>query len=133
MVRGSSAFVHCPEFIARIDLTSGTRWVIERPRVIISEFTSRQPRFIRKFNGTIWSDAASQLAAELVSTECGAMRLIARHAATGELSWERMVPIPEAAEWAEREPAWPGAQTEEIIVTGSTGPPAPRGLGFASG
>jgi hypothetical protein len=38
----------------------------------------------------------------------------ARDGASGRTLWQRTYPPPEAAEWAERTPAWPGAQTEEI-------------------
>ncbi len=49
-----------------------------------------------------------------MSTECGGLTVSVRNAETGKQLWEHFIPIPEAADWAEPSPAWPGAQTEEI-------------------
>src|SRR5262249_1827219 len=52
--------------------------------------------------------------AELSPTEDGGALVSARRAETGQHLWDYLIPIPEAADWAEPSPAWPGAQTEEI-------------------
>jgi len=114
-IRGPSAFVRSPCFIARISLQSGqVEWLIERALGKLSESTWNLPRRIQVSDSDLWISEADPLVAEIISTECGGLTVAVRHAETGKQLWEHFVPIPEAAEWTERSPAWPRAQTEEI-------------------
>lgn len=118
-VCGTSAFIRCARFIARIGLPSGKiDWLVERSTAKVVESTFRLPRRIDLFgsNSELWVSEAAEAVAELISTECGGMRVSVRHAATGSQLWEHFVPIPHAADWAEATPAWPGAPTEEIVA-----------------
>lgn len=118
-VLGTSAFVHCARFIARIGLPSGrVDWLVERSPTTIVESVFRLPRRIDLFGSgsTLWVSEAAAAVAELISTECGGMTVSARNAATGAQLWEQFVPVPDAAVWAEATPAWPGAETEEIAA-----------------
>jgi hypothetical protein len=114
-VHGTSAALRCDRFIARFSLlTRKVDWVVERTPAPFAESTSRLPRYINLFGAPalLWSNA--HVVVEILSTECGGMRVSARDAMTGAQLWEHFVPIPGAADWAEAAPAWPGAQTEEI-------------------
>lgn len=112
---GQSAVLRCDRFIARFSLSTGkTDWVIERTPVRFTESTSRLGRYINLFGASAALWFSEHVVAEIISTSCGAMNIVARDALTGTQLWERFVPIPEAAEWAEVTPAWAGAQTEEI-------------------
>ena len=118
-VSGSSAFIRCARFIARIVLPSGkVDWLVERSPTKVTESTFRHPRRIDLFgsNSELWVSEEAQVVAELISTECGGMTVSVRHTATGSQLWQHFVSIPDAAHWAEAAPAWPGAQTEEIVA-----------------
>jgi hypothetical protein len=112
---GLSAFVRSPRFIARICLTTGKiEWLIERSPVPLTDSVWHLPRRIRISGSDLWVGEADPLVAEVLPTEDGGVAVSARHAKTGKQIWERFISIPEAADWAETSPAWPGAQTEEI-------------------
>jgi hypothetical protein len=114
-VSGQSAVVRCDRFIARFSLSTGMiDWVDERTPVRLAESTRRLPRYINLFgaDAVLWCN--EHVVAEIISTDCGAMRILARDALTGIQLWEHFAAIPDAAEWAEVTPAWSGAQTEEI-------------------
>jgi len=110
--RGPSAFLRSPCFIARI--SGEVEWLIERSLGKLTESTWNLPRRIRVSGSDLWISEADPVVAEIISTECGGLTVSVRHAETGKQLWEHFIPIPEAAEWAEPSPAWPGAQTEEI-------------------
>lgn len=119
--QGSSLFLRCSRFMARISAQSGeVVWLIERQPIIttISESTSKLPRRIHTplwpVGFELWYSETDNIIAELLPTEDGSALVSARDAATGRPLWEHSIPIPAAAIWAERSPAWPGAQTEEI-------------------
>ena len=114
-VCGPSAIVRSPRFIARFCLQSGEiDWLVERSPAEISEATRSLPRRIEVSGSKLWISEADQIVAEIISTECGGLVVSVRHTATGSQLWEHFIPSPEAEDWAERAPAWPGAQTEEI-------------------
>jgi hypothetical protein len=116
-VSGPSAFVRCARFIARISLPSGNiDWLVERSPTRMTDSVYRLTRKIDLFGSgyELWVSEQNHIVAELIPTECGAMNIAALHAATGTRLWEQFVAIPDAADWAEATPAWPGAQTEEI-------------------
>lgn len=117
VVVGSAAIVHCERFVARIDLASAQlQWLVERAPVNCSRNVYELPRKIHvHYPGPeLWVCESGNLLAELIPTECGAMNVCVRDLGSGELRWEQFVPIPQAADWAEKSPAWPGASTEEI-------------------
>lgn len=118
-VRGLSAFVRSPHFIARFSLESGQiKWLAERPAVLRwTEAACKLPRRIlaSAVSGSVfWCGEEDDCVAELLPTEDGALLVAARSGDTGRELWEHFIPIPEAADWAEASPAWPGAQTEKI-------------------
>ncbi len=114
-VRGATAFLRTPHFIARICLNSGkVVWFIERSFARLAKSAISLPRRIRLSGSDLWASETEQIVAEILCTENGELTVSARNAETGEQVWEHFIPIPEAADWAERTPAWPGAQTEEI-------------------
>src|SRR5262249_47964485 len=113
--RGLSAFIHSSRFIGRFSLKSGrVEWLIERSPVQHSESTRNLPRRIDVSGSDLWSSQANELVAEVLPTEDGGVLVSTRHAETGQQLWEHFISIPDAADWAEPAPAWPGAQTEEI-------------------
>ncbi len=113
---GSALFLCSSSFIARVELeTQKLEWLIEKDVRPFSESCQSLPRRITPAAGTIvWIDGAGQTIVEITSSECGGMRVVARDTRSGAVSWERFIPVPDAAPWAEPFPAWPGAQTEEI-------------------
>ena len=115
-VRGPAAFVRSPRFVARLSLPSGNvDWLIERPAVRFAESTHNLPRRINPFSGSnFWCSEVDELVADTLPTESGGLMVSGRHAGTGKQLWEQFIPIPDAADWAEPSPAWPGTQTEEI-------------------
>lgn len=114
-IHGLSAFVRSPRWVGRLSLQSGVvEWLVERATARIPESTWNLPRWIQVSGSDFWISESGQTVAEIISTECGGLAVSVRDAASGNLLWERFVPIPEAADWAETSPAWPGAQTEEI-------------------
>lgn len=113
--RGLSAYVHSPEFLARFSLESAqVDWLVERSPAQWAESTWKLPRRIEFVDADLWISQIDDVVAETLPTEAGEVIVSAREARTGEVLWERFIPIPEAADWAEPSPAWPGAQTEEI-------------------
>jgi len=78
------------------------------------EATWNLPRRILVSGSDFWCSEAGEFVAELLPIEDGGVLVSTRHAGTGRQLWEHFIPIPEAADWAEPSPAWPGAQTEEI-------------------
>jgi hypothetical protein len=114
-VRGLSAFVYAPRFLARFSLTSGkVKWVVEREPIMYPKSTRDLPRRIEVFGRNVVCNAVGDAVAEILPTEDGAVVVESRHVQTGELLWEHRIPIPRAAAWAEKKPAWPGGPTEEI-------------------
>jgi hypothetical protein len=118
-VCGSSAFIRCARFMARIRLPHGEiDWLVERLPMKAEVWGSIYdlPRYINLFGSMsdLWVSETNHVVVEILSTECGGMNVSARHSVTGNQLWESFVPIPDAADWAEPAPAWPGAQTEEI-------------------
>lgn len=114
-VCGDLAVLRCASFIARFSLsTCKVDWLIERTPVRFAESTHRLPRYINLFGSDADLWFSKDVIAEISSAEDGAMSISARNALTGAKLWEHIIPIPEAAEWAEAAPAWPAAQTEEI-------------------
>lgn len=112
---GDSAFINSPSFIGRFSLKTGTvDWLHERVPVQIPYSTHELPRRIDVSGSKLWTSHAHQVVAELSGSEDGAAQVTAWHAATGDVLWEQQISIPDAAEWAESSPAWPGAQTEQI-------------------
>src|SRR5947209_2130786 len=114
-IRGPSALVSSPHFIARFHLQSGEiEWLIERPPTPLPESTWNLPRRIFVPGNGLWTSEVDAVVAEIMRTEEGGLTVTSRDAKTGKQIWEHFIPIPEAADWAEPLPAWPGAQTEEI-------------------
>src|ERR1700722_16580438 len=90
-VCGTSAFIRCARFIARIGLPSGrVDWLVERAPAKVVESTFRLPRRIDLFGSgsELWVGEAAETVAELISTECGGMTVSVRHAASGSQRWE---------------------------------------------
>lgn len=114
---GPSAFVRSARFIARICLQSGkVEWLAERSLGKLTESTWNLSRRIQVWGSDFWVTEEDHLVGEILSTECGGLTVSVRNAETGKQLWEHFIPIPEAADWAEASPAWPGAQTEEIYA-----------------
>lgn len=117
--RGTTAFWHCARFIARISLVSGEiEWLAERPSATIAPSNSHLPRNIQlgAFGANLWVDETGEVVAEIIRTDGGGVCVSARDGTSGAQLWEHFVSVPDAAEWAEAAPAWPGAQTEEITA-----------------
>jgi hypothetical protein len=113
--RALSAFIRSPRLIGQVSLESGrAAWLFERQPVQMTESTWSLPRRIDVSGSDLWVSEVSEVMAELLPTEDGGVLVSARHAETGRQLWEYFIPIPDAAQWAEPSPAWPGAQTEEI-------------------
>jgi hypothetical protein len=113
--RGLSAFVYAPRFLARFSLTSGNvKWVVERKPITNHKSTCELPRRIEVFGRNVVCNVVGDALAEILPIEDGAVVVESRHVETGELLWEHSIPIPRAAAWAEKKPAWPGGPTEEI-------------------
>ena len=113
--RPLSAIVRSPLFIASFSIESGkVAWAFERLSVPMSEATRNSSRRIQISGSDLWNSEADDVVAELSPTEDGGALVSARRLATGRHLWEYFLPIPEAADWAEPSPAWPGAQTEGI-------------------
>src|SRR5262249_19562203 len=117
VVRGPAAFVRSPNFVARFCLESGeVDWLVERSCPQFAEGTVRPPRWIWVLGLDLWVDRSVQHVCEILPTECGDLTVHVRHAKTGQIVWERYVPIPPAAHWAEQSPIRPGYQTEELYA-----------------
>lgn len=71
----------------------------------------RVPRRLRAWGRRLWS--TRDLIVELVDTDDG-VEVIGRDQSSGELRWRREFPTPPPAPWAESEPAFDGAETEEL-------------------
>jgi hypothetical protein len=113
LFRGTSAFVRSEKFIGRFSLETGKfSWFIERTPPPL--FGSSGPRWIQQCGLSLWLNDTESILAELVSNGAGDLLISARNAGTGDPLWEKLIPIPDGAEWAESTPAWPGASTEEI-------------------
>ncbi|MBY0232467.1 MAG: hypothetical protein K2W96_24580, partial [Gemmataceae bacterium] len=111
-VHGSSAFLRAGDRLARIDLDPArVAWTAERSPLRFMP-GHPPPRCIQAFGGELWTDG--NVVAELLAAPEGGMTVSARDAATGRRLWDRLIPAPDPAGWAEPEPAWPGAPTEEI-------------------
>jgi hypothetical protein len=116
-LRGNSAFVQSPGCLAGFSLRRAQlKWLVTRDSVRLTEAASRHPRRIHAFGLELWYGAIASVVAEILLTEDGTVRVVGRHVKTGEVLWDKHVPIPDAADWAEPSPAWPGAPTEEIYA-----------------
>jgi hypothetical protein len=110
-----SAFVRSPRFLARLLFESSQlAWMFERQPVLMKEWTWKLPCRIHISGLDLWHSEPDEVVVELSPTEDGGVLVSARHAETGRQLWEHLIPMPEAADWAEPSPAWPGAQTEEV-------------------
>lgn len=112
----SSAIVRSARFMARISLPEGkVEWLVERPVLRLPASYFELPRYIRLFGSrsVLYFSDRLRLVAELSPMDDGSMMVLPRNAATGETIWKSMLPLPDPAAWAETDPAWPGAQTEE--------------------
>lgn len=115
LVRGATAFISHPQFVGAIDLDSGrVKWGIERTPTQTPTDVYDLPRWIGVSGLQFWLDQTGTVLVELSEAEDGGLRVSARMASTGLSIWERHILIPDAADWAESKPAWPGAQTEEL-------------------
>lgn len=108
-VRGSAAYASCPQFIARISLLDGTLdWLIEQsPDTLVRPFSISVP-------DQLWVSETDKVVAGLRTTGDGGLLVSARSTETGAKLWEHPVQRPDAPDWVEATPAWPGAPTEEI-------------------
>jgi hypothetical protein len=112
---GGSAFLRSARYLAGCSLGSAKlNWVVEREPVRLTESASRLPRQIHVGGSALWCGLLDKVVAEILDSENGTVRVRGRDAATGRQLWDNLIPIPEAADWAEPTPAWPGAPTEEI-------------------
>lgn len=112
---GSSAFICSPQFICRVDLHSAkVDWLVERSSRQMHPAAYSLPRRIWQMGSNLWISEEAPLVAEILASKCGGLAVSVRDSTTGMHRWEQHIPIPEAADWAEPSPAWPGAQTEEI-------------------
>lgn len=115
--KGTSAFIRSPLFIARISLNSCLlQWIIDRQPRQIPDLTRDLPRWIRIASSNFWVSTIDKVIAEILPAQDGGVLVSARDSETGTELWEHLIPVPEAAIWAESFPAWPGARTEEIIA-----------------
>jgi hypothetical protein len=114
---GLNAFIRSPRFIGCFSLESGqVKWLAERSLAKWTESIWSLPRRILPSGSELWSSEGNEIVAEILPTEDGSILISTRDAQTGRLLWEHFIAVPEAAEWAEPSPAWPGAQTEEICA-----------------
>lgn len=114
-VVGLTALVRGDRFFAHLALPAGTvDWLVERPPFRYAASAAQMTRRINAHGDreTLWAD--DRIVAELRPGELGGAAVVARDAATGTVRWEHEIPIPDAAAWAEVNPAWSGAATEEI-------------------
>src|SRR6516164_3888395 len=80
-VNGPTAFVRGTRFIARICLLSGEiDWIVERTPTKGFERVHELPRWINLFGSgsELWVSESDQVVAEIISTECGGMNVLAR-------------------------------------------------------
>jgi hypothetical protein len=116
--RGSTAFLRTAGCVARLALDPArVEWRAERHLAHFPESSRGLPRPIRLgLGGALWASADSSVVAELLPAELGAVTLSVRDGETGRELWRRTIEPPDAAEWAETVPAWPGAQTEDVYA-----------------
>lgn len=110
LVRRSSCFVvRGGDLIAVLPREGRILW--ERPQRRPEPEFYRVPRRIRACGRRVWGNES--VVAHLHDATNG-VRVEAYEVGTGRSIWATEFKTPPPAEWAEREPAWPGAATEEL-------------------
>jgi len=103
--------------IARISLPEAqVRWSIELAPESIPAAVQQLARWILVSGNDLWIDQAETVVVDLTGTQSRDLAVCARDVTSGKTLWQDVIPIPDAAEWAEKKPAWPGGQTEEIYA-----------------
>lgn len=112
---GTSALLRAPRFLARVDLGSGQlEWLVERQLPEMVADGEDLPRRALVAGADFWVHESARQCAEIYASDGGALMVSVRQGETGALLWEERIALPAPADWAEAEPAWPGAATEEI-------------------
>src|SRR5262249_16748571 len=113
--RGSHAIINSFDFVARIAFEPAKiDWLVERSPPRLTESERDLPRPMRQEGLAVWIGTTDRVVAEVELIPGARLAVTARNLDTGKQIWQYEVPTPEAADWAEKTPAWPGAQTEEI-------------------
>lgn len=110
-----TAFIRYSTYIARVNLVSGqVEWILKREPQDTTRWRVLNRRIRCSFDGNFRLAKSGEALVEIQATESGGVQATAWSAATGAVLWVRRFPVPEAAPWAEKTPAWSQAETEEI-------------------